>query len=720
MGALSLGLAIVAGLVTWGHPAAAQILPVGFEFQISVYSTNVGRPLVVADTGGNFVVVWHRDDGSLTGVFARRYNSAGVAQGTEFRVNTYTTSAQFSPGVAVDDTGGFVVVWGGYGPGGNAVSGQRFDSAGAVLGTEFQVSSSTTSVQRFPSVAMGGGGNFIVAWESGALGAFEIHARRFDSAGTPQGTEFQVNTYTTGFQRFADVGANPGGDFVVVWQSSGQDGDGYGIFGQRFDSAGSVLGSEFQVNTYTTGGQGGNTFVDIGVDGAGSFVVVWHSHVQDGGGPGIFGQRYDSAGTPQGSEFQVNTSTTGQQLDPAVAMDGDGNFFVVWEDLLAPSSIRGQGFDSGGAVLGTEFQVNAPASNPHSPSVGSDGAGNFVVVWQSYGSGYAVFGQRFTVLCGNGLIDGSANEQCDDGAANGSPGSCCAPDCTFKPNGTACTDDGNVCTNDICNGSSVVCQHASITGCEFTSQVAGSGGTVTTDTEADGATGSDRVETSVVTPNAGTVTIREGPINVSAPSGFTFFGQQVSITAPAATAPIPLRVTFELDVSLIPPGKNPTAVNVFRDGLVVPQCTGAPGLANPDPCLSSRVIQGDLDVRLTVLTSMPSEWNFGVEGNVLDHYKCYQGKDLKNPPFVKINAETDDQITAEIVAVQKVKFVCAPVDKNGEGILDADTHLVCYQVKGMNLVPRPAVEMSTQFQPSRFELKKPKLLCAPGVSTVLP
>src|SRR5439155_17610125 len=60
-------------------------------------------------------------------------------------------------------------------------------------------------------------------------------------------------------------------------------------------------------------------------------------------------------------------------------------------------------------------------------------------------------------MCGNGLID--AGEQCDDGAVNGAAGSCCSATCTFKPNGTACTDDGNPCTTDTCNGSSDICQH---------------------------------------------------------------------------------------------------------------------------------------------------------------------------------------------------------------------------------------------------------------------
>ena len=51
-------------------------------------------------------------------------------------------------------------------------------------------------------------------------------------------------------------------------------------------------------------------------------------------------------------------------------------------------------------------------------------------------------------LCGNGLIDsalGGFVEDCDDGPANGTPASCCATDCYFKPTGTPC-DDGNVCT----------------------------------------------------------------------------------------------------------------------------------------------------------------------------------------------------------------------------------------------------------------------------------
>lgn len=50
-------------------------------------------------------------------------------------------------------------------------------------------------------------------------------------------------------------------------------------------------------------------------------------------------------------------------------------------------------------------------------------------------------------LCGNGVIDTGPSyvEDCDAGPANGTPGSCCAANCTLKPDGASC-DDGDACT----------------------------------------------------------------------------------------------------------------------------------------------------------------------------------------------------------------------------------------------------------------------------------
>ncbi len=62
-----------------------------------------------------------------------------------------------------------------------------------------------------------------------------------------------------------------------------------------------------------------------------------------------------------------------------------------------------------------------------------------------------------TPFCGNGLTEGP--EQCDDG--NNIDGDCCSSTCIFEPNGSACADDGEVCTNDICNGQGA-CMHPNL------------------------------------------------------------------------------------------------------------------------------------------------------------------------------------------------------------------------------------------------------------------
>jgi hypothetical protein len=383
--------------------------PVGAEFQVNTYTTGFQDwPAVAADADGDFVVVWGSDyqEGyaSESGVFGQRYSSAGVPVGPEFQVNTYTTDDQgyFGPGVATDADGDFVVVWGSLRQEGNdyGVFGQRYTSAGTAVGAEFHVNTYTTSHQNSPAIAADTDGDFVVVWGSnfqdGSLGG--VFGQRYTSAGTAVGSEFQVNTYTTGTQYFPVVATDADGDFVVVWMSQGQDGSSYGIFGQRYTSAGVPVGSEFRVNTYTTGSQ---VLPAVATDADGDFVVVWDSQAQDGSFRGVFGQRYTSAGTAVGPEFQVNTYTPGSQQYAAVAIDANGDYIVVWHGGGPGNSfgIFGQRYSSAGAPVGSEFQVNTYTTGPqYFPAVATDADGVFVVVWSSPGqdgSDYGVFGQRF-------------------------------------------------------------------------------------------------------------------------------------------------------------------------------------------------------------------------------------------------------------------------------------------------------------------------------------
>ena len=60
----------------------------------------------------------------------------------------------------------------------------------------------------------------------------------------------------------------------------------------------------------------------------------------DGSSYGIAARRFDASGNPIGSEFVVNTYTTGVQACGDLAVEADGSFVVVWEDYQRPRRLR--------------------------------------------------------------------------------------------------------------------------------------------------------------------------------------------------------------------------------------------------------------------------------------------------------------------------------------------------------------------------------------------
>jgi hypothetical protein len=400
--------------------ADAQVAA-GGEFRANTYTTNNQEsPGVGMGADGRFVIAWESPgiDGSNDAIVGQRYAAPGTPQGANFQVNSYTTSSQDELAVAMARDGTFVVVWESPGQDGSnyGVFGQRYAASGSPLGGEFQVNTFTTNDQGRPSVAIAPNKSFVVIWASRAQvpgGIFETFAQRFDAAGTRIGGEFQVNTYTTGYQipvrGGPAVAVDGGGNFVVAWISydpvgPSQDGSLAGIFGQRFSAAGTRLGGEFQVNTYTTDFQYGPT-VAMASSGAGfdgNFVVVWDSDGQDGSAYGVFGQRFSASGNRLGAEFQVNTYTTNVQYEAKVAADARGNFIVAWQSRLSgitSDEVMARRFSFNGTPRGAEFRVNTyTTSGQGNASIASDRVGNFTVAWESYpndGSGTGVFGQRF-------------------------------------------------------------------------------------------------------------------------------------------------------------------------------------------------------------------------------------------------------------------------------------------------------------------------------------
>jgi hypothetical protein len=192
-----------------------------------------------------------------------------------------------------------------------------------------------------------------------------------------------------------------GGAFLVAWQNLDRDGDDLGVYARRFNAAGAPLGNEFLVNTTTTGRQFGSV---VAMDADGDAVVAWKSGATGGSVYDLFAQRYDSAGTAQGGEFQVNQTTLSQfSRTPSVAMDVGGDFVVAWDR----GNVLARRYGADGVPQGGEFRVNTDVNDVKNfPTVAMDADGDrFVIAWASRGfptpqdgSGYGIFAQRFARL----------------------------------------------------------------------------------------------------------------------------------------------------------------------------------------------------------------------------------------------------------------------------------------------------------------------------------
>lgn len=289
----------------------------------------------------------------------------------------------------------------------------RLTLSTAPLGDQFLVAETLGFEATPAALAVQPSGQFMVAWESYQSDGtgFDVFAQRYAADGSPlTATPFKVNSLDVGEQSAPALAVDGAGNVLVVWQSKDQDGNGYGIFGQWYDSTGTAAGGEFPINTVTAGDQKAPS---VAMDGAGSPVIAWQSFGQDGSDWGIYytrleavsGVTYDT--TPDG-DMLVNTTTVGIQQSPAVAAAANGNFVIAWEAIDpaggsdASLDIYARVLDSTGGTIAAQMRVNTDTLRDQvTPQAAMDADGDFVVVWVGGGipgSGSDIFGQRFNAL----------------------------------------------------------------------------------------------------------------------------------------------------------------------------------------------------------------------------------------------------------------------------------------------------------------------------------
>jgi VCBS repeat-containing protein len=374
------------------------------DIQVNTYTTGDQRgPSVAALSGGGYVVAWRSEgqDGDDDGIYFQRYNTDGSELGDETLVNTTWEGRQWQSDVCGLTGGGYVIAWrdGGDTSDDNIYL-QRFDESGEKVGSETRVNTTTTNYQSLPQVAGLNDGDYVVIWSSSWDGSYNgVYAQRYDADGNTVGGETRVNTTTENYQTPNAITPLNDGGYLIVWSSREQDGDGNGVYYQRYDSSGITVGNETLVNTTTVDSQWGASAAALS---DGGFVITWSSYEQDGSDYGIYHQRYDVDGNPVGSETLINTITSNQQDFSDVTGLSGGGYVVTWLSMFQDGSAFGvysQRYDADGNPLGTETQVNTTTEGDQNGcSIIAINGGGYIVTWESDGQdgdGYGVYLKQF-------------------------------------------------------------------------------------------------------------------------------------------------------------------------------------------------------------------------------------------------------------------------------------------------------------------------------------
>ena len=295
----------------------------GSAFQVNNYVAGEQQWATVAsDASGRFVIAWTSDgqDGNGHGVYLRRFNADGTAiDTTDILVNTGNTDGnQSNPALTMNSLGKMVITWQSDTGINKGILAQMLDMNDIVAGSQLSNSPIIvdTGNNRYASaVDINTEGKFVITWGKGNNAFY----RTYDSDGVARINVTKANV--NGDVQYQAVAIQDSGKFIIADLSFGSLSRGvwvaiYSDDGNQIDDHKVTIG-----NSHTT--------PSIAKDSDGNFIIVYQGN-GDGDGNGIFAQKYDSNLNKVNSEILINDSTTGNQHLASIAMLDLDNYIVVW------------------------------------------------------------------------------------------------------------------------------------------------------------------------------------------------------------------------------------------------------------------------------------------------------------------------------------------------------------------------------------------------------
>ena len=352
-----------------------DVLPRATDFWGTPSPGDLVAGLINVDTGNTLGGVYAIDSQGTANLFTVSGTSLALGSGTLPAVGQgATVTLRYYDFLQTDNSG---VPIAGQGVTRTVTMTRRANPSG--FSTEVEANTTTANNQNAPQVAGLSDGSYVVVWrsvgqdgESTSFGG--IYARKFTSAGVPNGGEFAISPAGNGInEQNPSVAALNAGRFVVAYTQLNADND--VIY--RVVEANGTLGAQTSAASTTTGAQ---TVPSVTALSDGNFAITWIG-VNGADSGDVWVRKFNSSdGSPVvGSELVVNTTTSGAQSLTNISGLSNGNYAVAWRDPANNGDVKARVMGPTAAVS-AEIAVAGGANSQSNPRVAGLTGGGFVVV----------------------------------------------------------------------------------------------------------------------------------------------------------------------------------------------------------------------------------------------------------------------------------------------------------------------------------------------------
>jgi len=365
------------------------------------------NPSMTADGSGNVYVAWEDGyyDSSDDHFYADIYFAKSTDGGTIWSANTQVNNDagfadQYAPSLAVDSSGNIYAAWKDERNKYSDIYFAKSTDGGATWSTDVTVDNDTGLASE-PSLAVNGSGNLYVAWDDRSWN-YDIYFAKSTDGGATWSEDVKANDDAgPGFEGHPSLAVDGGGNLYAVWEDGAYGSSDYysnafyvdegDIYFAKSTDSGATWSASVQVDDDDRWSDTPN----LAVDSSGNIYVAWTDMIEDN----IYFAKSTDGGTTWSADFQVNDDAgSASESNPSLAVDGNGSLYMAWEDqrngeddiYFAKSTDGGATWSANVKVYDTYWQNQ----EGYNPSLAVDGNGNVYVAWENnylHSSSYIYF-----------------------------------------------------------------------------------------------------------------------------------------------------------------------------------------------------------------------------------------------------------------------------------------------------------------------------------------